>query len=70
MASQKENFEVNCEFCNKPFFQTTILRHIGQSTDCKKHYGPRFLEMKKEKGRNKVYKFRNKIHYIMNDHNM
>ena len=58
MESQTKDLETICECCKKLFFQTTILRHIGKSKYCKSFYGPRFIEMKKEKGREKVYKHR------------
>ena len=49
-----------CEFCNKTLSESTLLRHIAKSKSCKSFYGPRFNEMKKEKGREKVFKFRYK----------
>ena len=58
MESQTKDLETICECCKKSFFQTTILRHIGKSKSCKSFYGPRFIEMKQEKGREKVYKHR------------
>ena len=61
MASPKESLEIDCEFCKKTFLQSTILRHIGQSIDCKAHYRQRFIEMKKEKARDKVNRNRNKM---------
>ena len=60
MASQKKDIEITCEFCKQSFDQTRILRHIGQSESCKIFYGPRFIEMKKKKGREKVQKHRRK----------
>ena len=59
MASQKD--DVNCEFCNKTFDQSTILKHIGKKVECKKYYGPRFIEMMKERNRNRVEKHRNNM---------
>lgn len=47
MESQKNEF--TCESCNKNFDQATLLKHIGKKVECKKYYGPRFMEMKKEK---------------------
>ena len=53
-----ETKAINCESCTKSYTQSTLLRHIARSDTCKSYYGPRFLEMKKEKNRNKVYKHR------------
>ena len=60
MASQNKNLEVLCECCKKPFSNSTLLRHIGQREACKEFYGPRFKDMKKEKGRKKVFRHRKK----------
>ena len=61
MTSPKKILDIDCEFCKKSFVESTILRHIGQSNDCKAHYGKRFIEMKKEKAREKVYRSRQKM---------
>ena len=39
---------VPCDCCKKLYHETSILRHIGQSEDCRIFYGPRFKEMKKK----------------------
>ena len=58
MASQKKDLEMICESCKKPFVPSTLLRHIGKSESCLSFYGPRFIQMKKEKGREKVNRYR------------
>ena len=60
MASQIKDLEVICEFCKKPYIESTILRHISKNESCKTFYGPRFTEMKKKKLRIKVFKCKNK----------
>ena len=60
MESQKKDLDVICESCKKPFFESTILRHVAKSKSCKAFYGSRFKEMKKEKGRQKALRFRYK----------
>ena len=40
---------ISCEFCKKAFDASTILMHIGESPACKSYYGPRFVEMMKNK---------------------
>ena len=60
MASQGKDLEMICESCKKPFVQSTLLRHIGKSELCQSFYGPRFIQMKKEKVREKVNRFRQK----------
>ena len=57
----KQVVEINCEFCNKSLPQSSLLRHVGQSRECENYYGPRFMEMKKEKGRKKVQKHRSNM---------
>ena len=47
-----------CEFCKKKFTESTILKHIGTSPDCKSYYGSRFIEMKKTKSKEKIKKWR------------
>ena len=56
MASQEN--DINCEFCYKTFDQSTLLKHIGKKDECKKYYGHRFMEMKKERNENRVQKHR------------
>ena len=53
--------KVSCEFCKEKYMPSTILIHIGMNKSCKKHYGSRFKEMKKEKK-----KENNKAHYNLN----
>ena len=60
MASQENDLEIICESSKKPFVQSTLLRHIGKSELCLSFYGPRFIQMKKEKVREKVNRFRQK----------
>ena len=60
MASQGKDLEMICESCKKPFVQSTLLRHIGKSELCLSFYGPRFIQMKKEKVREKVNRYRQK----------
>ena len=40
---------ISCEFCKKAFDASTILMHIGENLACKSYYGPRFVEMMKNK---------------------
>ena len=40
---------ISCEFCKKAFDASTILMHIGENPACKSYYGPRFVEMMKNK---------------------
>ena len=47
-----------CEYCNKKVSDTTILRHISQSKDCKSYYGPRFDQQKRDDNKERVRKFR------------
>ena len=47
-----------CEFCKKSLTEATILKHIGNSNQCKLHYGSRFSEMKKRKSNEKVQNWR------------
>ena len=54
---EEEKSEVLCENCLEPFLPTTILKHIGHVQECKTFYGPRFMEMKKQKNKEKVQKF-------------
>ena len=61
MASKENNVEINCDFCNKSFGKSVLLKHIGQSKSCKSYYGPRFTEMKKENAKKRVYKHRNNM---------
>ena len=49
---------MECEFCKKSFTKATILKHIASSHLCKMHYGPRFLEMKKNKKKEKMQNWR------------
>ena len=49
---------MECEFCKKSFTKATILKHIASSHLCKMHYGPRFLEMKRQKVKEKKQKWR------------
>ena len=49
---------MECQFCKKSFTKATILKHIASSHLCKMHYGPRFLEMKKNKGKEKMQNWR------------
>ena len=49
---------MECEFCKKSFTKATILNHIASSHLCKMHYGPRFLEMKKNKRKEKMQNWR------------
>ena len=58
MASSNKTVVIECEFCKKSFDPATILRHIGQTIACKLHYGPRFLEMKRKKVKEKKQKWR------------
>ena len=60
MASQENDLEIICKSSKKPFVQSTLLRHIGKSELCLSFYGPRFIQMKKEKVREKVNRFRQK----------
>ena len=46
----------SCEYCKKKLSDTTILRHIAKSEDCKNHYGTRFDEQKKDDNRKRVAK--------------
>ena len=62
------NKSVNCEFCNKSFVQKTILRHIGWTESCKKYYGPRFVQMKKDQAKKRVYKQRELEGYTSKKH--
>ena len=48
------------ENSDKPFPKSKILRHIGSSKSCKSFYGPRFIEMKRKKGREKVSRYQMK----------
>ena len=47
-----------CEFCKKSFEPKKILKHIGNSKDCKSYYGSKFAELKTAKisDRNQKYK--------------
>ena len=60
MASQTEDLETSCESCNKAFPKSKILRHIGSSKSCKSFYGLKFIEMKREKEREKVSRYQMK----------
>jgi hypothetical protein len=40
---------ISCEFCKKAYEASTILMHISKSPACKSYYGPRFVEMMKNK---------------------
>ena len=60
MASQNDD-QVNCENCNENFDQQTLLKHIAKKVECKNYYGQRFIEMKKEKNRNRVNKHRTNL---------
>ena len=51
---------VLCENCSKTMLKTSLLRHIGKAKKCKKFYGPRFTEMKKEKKKQGKIKLRQK----------
>ena len=53
--------EVLCENCDKKLLQSSLLKHISHSEECKSFYGPRFEEMKQKKTRNKKRKSRQKL---------
>ena len=57
---QEKAVKVTCECCKKTFTENAILRHIGQSKDCKNHYGARFDEQKRKDNRERVKKHREK----------
>ena len=59
MAKAPENDEVECKGCKKDFDVKKLLRHIGQSKDCKIKYGKEFETMKKA-SRKKTYSKYNK----------
>ena len=42
----KEDGKSNCKICKKSFPTKSLLRHIGQTTTCKKGYGKEFDELK------------------------
>ena len=43
---KKEDGKSNCKICKKSFPTKSLLRHIGQTTTCKKGYGKEFDELK------------------------
>ena len=47
----QEETRIPCEKCQRIFLPNSILMHITKSEKCKKFYGPRFDEMKKEQKR-------------------
>ena len=49
---------ISCEFCKKECTEKTIVMHISKRDECKLHYGSRFLEMKRQKVREKKQKWR------------
>ena len=65
-----EELKTSCESCKKSFHPMTLLKHIGQSKDCKVFYGPRFKEMKKRQERERKQRYRNntvlKVFYLSN----
>ena len=58
--SEKE-IEILCEQCNKTFLPKVILRHISNSMVCKKFYGPRLNELKKQNATKRKRKLRNDL---------
>ena len=42
----RDQLTETCKSCKKKFWDTSFLRHIGQSKVCKAYYGPRYQEMK------------------------
>ena len=56
----QEKKDIACENCKRMFSPNTLLKHIVNQELCKSFYGPRYLEMKKEKNKNKMQKFREK----------
>ena len=56
-----EELKTSCESCKKSFHPMTLLKHIGQSKDCKVFYGPRFKEMKKRQERERKQRYRNNM---------
>ena len=40
-----------CDFCKTFWSSASILKHIGNTKNCKSHYGPRFDDLKKESKR-------------------
>ena len=40
-----------CDFCKTFWPSASILKHIGNTKNCKSHYGPRFDDLKKESKR-------------------
>ena len=47
----KEGKEWQCDFCKTFWPSASILKHIGNTKNCKSHYGPRFDDLKKESKR-------------------
>ena len=48
---KEEGKEWQCDFCKTFWSSASILKHIGNTKNCKSHYGPRFDDLKKESKR-------------------
>ena len=47
-----------CEFCKKELDESSLLLHIGKTEKCRKYYGQRYDDLKKEKNRKRKEKWR------------
>ena len=47
-TSSNDDFQRECEFCKKHWDSASLLKHIGNSKDCKSFYGSRFELLKKD----------------------
>ena len=46
-VNDEEKSMITCEKCHVEMKKSSLLKHIGHMTECKKYYGSRFDEMKK-----------------------
>ena len=61
LGQNADGDETSCESCNKILDPSRLLKHIGNSKDCKTFYGSRFLDLKRQKAIERTQKYRSRI---------